>query len=475
MKQRISLLLLTLFSCFSFAGDFQADVTRLLNKHHEPNRAGIIIQSLETGKILFQKNAKQLFAPASTLKLLTAIAALDHLGENFRFQTQLRYRGNMKNHQLHGDLVLHFSGDPTLTHGDLQQLLDHLSKKSIKQINGTIWLDASAYDNQPYAPGWPWEDLSYAYAAPLYAYIIDENRFDLTLQPRKIGQRAALHHRLSSHIIHLHNQTRTTLPKNSCLLRIYSDKHNHYRALGCLNKYIGKQYRKLALRDPLPYIKQLILESLKQQHIKFHGHIRTTWHQRKSKLLATHYSQPLQKIVSDMLKVSDNLVANSLLKKLGQTYYHTQGSWQNGVKALRLTLKHLSGLHFKKWLIDDGAGGSRYNLISPRQLSLFLYMAYQNSKIRQTLMDALATPTKHGTLAHRLTHNKLNHFIHAKTGTFTGASNLAGYVVGPHDTYSFVIFFNNFVGKNKPYQQLQDQLCRRMLQQLYPSAEKNLK
>src|SRR5437867_2981383 len=76
---------------------------------------GIEIVSLKTGACLYEKNAKQLFVPASCLKLFTAGAALSQLGPDFCFETKLLIDGEVTQGTLRGNLYLQGSGDPTFT------------------------------------------------------------------------------------------------------------------------------------------------------------------------------------------------------------------------------------------------------------------------------------------------------------------------------------------------------------------------
>ena len=178
-------------------------------------------------------------------------------------------------------------------------------------------------------------------------------------------------------------------------------------------------------------------------------------------LLAQHDSLPLKAIIKEMIKESDNLMTNAVFKKLGSTYFQSRGTWQNSLQALKKILETTTHIDFTQNLINDGAGLSRYNLLSPKQLSKALYYAYRKSSINAAFVDALPIAGIDGTMAYRLQDQRKKNRIRAKTGSMTGVTSLAGYIATKHHgPVSFVIMVNGFVKPRKPYIFLQDQICR---------------
>ena len=172
---------------------------------------GIMIQSSKTGKILYKKNASQLFTPASIQKLFTATSALLYLKPDFTYQTTITTTSHPVKHSLNDDAYLQFSGDPYLSSKDLLQLFTQLKQNGVNRINGTLYLDTSIFDSVYYPPGWLWDDLSYSFAAPISAANIDQNKFILHLTPAKnIGSNPELSSDLPSSIITLTNHVVTT-------------------------------------------------------------------------------------------------------------------------------------------------------------------------------------------------------------------------------------------------------------------------
>ena len=207
----------------------------------------------------------------------------------------------------------------------------------------------------------------------------------------------------------------------------------------------------------------LIQQGLQDKGITYPGTIRARKAPTDDVVLAEHRSPPLSMVLKEMLKKSDNLTADSLLKKIGEVYYKEPGTWQNGLFALRKILKPTK-IDFKHNLINDGAGLSRYNLIAPRQLTQLLYYAYHHPTIRAVLLQDLPIGGKDGTLIDRLRPTANGEHVHAKTGSMSGVCALAGYVMTRHHvTLTFAIMANGFVGKDLPIIHLEDRICELLI------------
>ncbi len=457
---------------FSFAATktHRPPITLEENLHHILSKAndvkpnvnyGVVIRDAQTGKILYSRQPYHLYAPASVQKLFTAIAALSYLGSDFHFSTKLLTQSQIKDHTLQGDLTVKFSGDPEFKTADLNKLFAKLKDLGINRIHGHVYIDSTDYGPVPYAPGWMWDDLSYSYAAPLSAIIINRNKFLLQFIPAKKGQvRPKIYPILPSGIVTIDNNVTTTSKFiKKCPLTIYSDVHNHYRLAGCLNRDWGQQRRTLAIRDPDVYGKVLVEQALQDNNIGYTG--RVTFHKAPAEavVLAEHQSPPLRKMLKEMLKNSDNLTADSLLKKIGQVYYKEQGTWQNGLNALKKILKP-TGIDFKHSLLNDGAGLSRYNLVTPQQLTKLLYYAYHNPNIKSALIPALPIGGIDGTLIGRMNPISDGRHVHAKTGSMTGVTTLSGYIyTHHHGVLIFAVMMNGFVGKDRPLLHVEDRMC----------------
>lgn len=142
--------------------------------HADPTaQVGIKIISLKDGNTLFEKNSNEKFIPGGSLKIITAAAALQLLGPNFCFETNLYTNGFVDKGVLKGDLFLQGSGDPSLTGNNLDNLIFELKLLNVKEIEGDLVFDATEFDDLPLAPGWMWDEKLLYRDAPVDALIID--------------------------------------------------------------------------------------------------------------------------------------------------------------------------------------------------------------------------------------------------------------------------------------------------------------
>src|SRR5262249_35809087 len=106
---------------------------------------GIIIQD-NSGNIFTLNESKHL-KPASTMKILTAGAALENLGKDFEFKTNLSITGAIKNHVLYGNLYIQAGGDPTFNANSLRIYVNALKSEGIQLIRGNIVVDDSNFSD----------------------------------------------------------------------------------------------------------------------------------------------------------------------------------------------------------------------------------------------------------------------------------------------------------------------------------------
>ena len=341
-------------------------------------------------------------------------------------------------------------------------MMDELHGMRIKRITGHVYVDNYAYNQVPYPPGWIWDDLSYSYAAPMNAIIIDHNKFVAHFNPSKtVGRAPKITTNLPYGVVHFKNNMQSTRTySEACPVTIYSDMHNNYRVAGCLDNRWGTQSRSLAVRDVLRFAKVEVADMLAARAIRYDGIIGQRHTPQHATPLVVHASQPLSHVIRHMLKKSDNLYTNAIFKKIGETYYNRPGSWQNSLMAVKKILGKETGIDFKHSMFTDGVGLSRYNLITPHQLAKLLFFIYHNAAIKPSLLAALPIAGIDGTLRGRMASDARGERVRAKTGSMTGVSTLAGYVITRHHgTLAFAIMMNDFVGGLGRYRHLQDRIC----------------
>ena len=124
----------------------------------ERSQCGLMVYDLTADSVVFTYNHRQTMRPASTMKLLTAITAIDVLGGSYLLRTSLYYKGDISNRTLTGDLYLVGGMDPRFNNDDLTAFIESLRRLGVDTIRGNIVADRSFKDEDPFGEGWCWDD-----------------------------------------------------------------------------------------------------------------------------------------------------------------------------------------------------------------------------------------------------------------------------------------------------------------------------
>ncbi|MBR1447887.1 MAG: D-alanyl-D-alanine carboxypeptidase/D-alanyl-D-alanine-endopeptidase [Prevotella sp.] len=121
-------------------------------------QVGLMVWDLTDNRSLFACNHRQLLRPASTMKVLTAVTALDVLGGDYQFTTSLYYKGEILGRTLMGDLYCVGGMDPAFSRDDLKAFAESLYQVGIDTICGKVVADLSMKDTLKWGEGWCWDD-----------------------------------------------------------------------------------------------------------------------------------------------------------------------------------------------------------------------------------------------------------------------------------------------------------------------------
>lgn len=124
----------------------------------ETSQLGMMVWDLTDDTLLFEHHARHAMRPASTMKLLTSIAALDYLGGEHRMGTSLYCQGIIEHNTLRGDLILSGEMDPLFDTVALGVFIDSLQRMGIDTLRGNIVADRSFKDTLMWGEGWCWDD-----------------------------------------------------------------------------------------------------------------------------------------------------------------------------------------------------------------------------------------------------------------------------------------------------------------------------
>ncbi|MCL1611094.1 D-alanyl-D-alanine carboxypeptidase/D-alanyl-D-alanine endopeptidase [Marseilla massiliensis] len=134
-------------------------IDRLLgNELFNRSQVGLMVYDLTADSAIYCHNERQLLRPASTMKVVTAIAAIDRLGGSFQFKTTLSYTGAIEDGVLNGDVYLVGGFDPRFNSDDMGSFVDGIRRMGIDTIRGRIVADKSMKDADMLGEGWCWDD-----------------------------------------------------------------------------------------------------------------------------------------------------------------------------------------------------------------------------------------------------------------------------------------------------------------------------
>jgi D-alanyl-D-alanine carboxypeptidase/D-alanyl-D-alanine-endopeptidase (penicillin-binding protein 4) len=154
-------------------------------------------------------------------------------------------------------------------------------------------------------------------------------------------------------------------------------------------------------------------------------------------------SKRLADVGATMMKMSQNLYAETLLKTIGLQVSGV-GSTAAGRAVLDSTLSSW-GVAAGEALEVDGSGLSRYNLVTPDALATVLRHVYQDERLRDPFIATLPRAGVDGTLGDRMKGTPAADNVNAKTGSFSNARSVAGYLrTLDGEPFEFVIMANNY-------------------------------
>ncbi|PQZ95479.1 MULTISPECIES: D-alanyl-D-alanine carboxypeptidase/D-alanyl-D-alanine-endopeptidase [Pseudomonas] len=432
----------------------------------------LMVRDVRSGSTLYQHNPRTRLIPASNLKLLTTAAAMDVLGPQYRFSTQLLSNGAQQGERLTGNLYLKGLGDPTLQFADYQALAAQLASQGVRQIQGDLVFDDTFFDAERLGVDWAQDDESTYYGAQISALTVSPNTdFDAgTLlvtarAPLAPGQPVSVAVSPSTDYVQLSNRA-VSGPGNS-----YGITRQHGTNLLQLTGALapGKQSRQwVSVWEPTQLVANLFEQALAQQGIQVLGRrVIGGASPATARLLAEHRSAPLQALITPLLKLSNNNMSEALLKAMGRKASNA-GTAQAGVAAVAAFLQR-QGIDPSTLIQVDGSGLSRRNLVSSQTLTdLLLASARQpwfNAWYAALPIAGNSERMTGGSLRYRLRGTAAENNLHAKTGSMAGVSSLSGYITdagGRRLVFSMVS--NNYLSDAAPIRGLENRVVLALTQ-----------
>ncbi len=426
--------------------------------------AGLIVLVAESGEMLFSHNAERRFTTASTTKLVTGAVALQRLGPDHTWQTVIRAAGGLAGGTLTGDLWVVGGGDPLLRRETLESMARSVRSAGITRITGDLVGDDRAFAGPPWGRGWMWDDLYGSWAAGVSALQLSPARISAELRPGpQIGAPATLHILEEGTRLPIRNEVRTGAPGSDIRLEYLPEGPGEEVALsGWIPSDASRVPLGFAAPHPTRYFLDRFGRALEAAGVTLEGRRRRVRLDERAGAIAwerSFRSAPLHEAVSRLLKVSDNQVAETLLRTLGTL--NGDGSADAGLEMVESTLAGW-GIDPDAFSLADGSGMSRYNEISPSALARLLRRTTQLPHYR-LFHDALPVSAVDGTLSRRFRSTAASRVVRAKTGSLAGVRALAGFADdGDGETLIFALLLNGYDAPDDVATALEDLLVEQL-------------
>jgi D-alanyl-D-alanine carboxypeptidase/D-alanyl-D-alanine-endopeptidase (penicillin-binding protein 4) len=381
------------------------------------------------------------FNPASTIKLLTAHAALSLLGPGYIWRTEVLAAGEQRDETLAGDLVFRGSGDPRLRVEDLWLIVQRLRAAGLRRVAGDVVLDRSAFatishDDAEF-DGEPWRP----YNTGADALLVNLKTAAFTFVPDPAGGPVR--------VLMQPALTGVTPPDTVPALdgpcfdwrgRLQGDFSDPRRPAfrGGFAVACGERTLHVSLLSHVEYFDALFRALWQGAGGQLDGAVRAGTAPPDARRLALHESRPLSELLRDMNKNSNNVMARQIYLTLGREATQAPADPQRAADAVRGWLKQ-RGMSMPELVLDNGTGLSRIERISAGSLARLLADAYTSATMPE-FMASLPLAGVDGTMRSRLA---VSGRAHVKTGLLNEVRALAGYVLADSGRRYVVVLLVN--------------------------------
>jgi D-alanyl-D-alanine carboxypeptidase/D-alanyl-D-alanine-endopeptidase (penicillin-binding protein 4) len=408
----------------------------------------VFIQDARTDEVILALNGDLPRKPASTIKVLTTIVALDTLGPAHTWTTRAYATAPIKQGVLNGDLVIVGGGDPYLTAERWWSFVNQLRQSGLTTVNGDIVIDRSlfaplvedraSFDQQPQR----------SYNVVPDALMVNFQTSTFTIGPGADPKLASINvDPLPANLI-LNNSVR--LSGGGCRraqqgLRFETPQGasgNALTILGTAPRTCGRYSVTRAVMSAPEYAYGTFRTLWEQSGGTIKGKLRLEQLPAKAHLIHEFDSLTLGEIVRLVNKYSNNVMARHLLLTLAAEKYGAPATTDNGRRAVHAWLAEKQ-IDIPGFTLDNGSGLSREERITARGLGQILYAGW-HSQFMPEFVASLPLAGTDGTLRNRFNAAGMRGRIRMKTGHMDDVSSLAGYVNAVSgNTYIVAIIVNS--------------------------------
>lgn len=417
--------------------------------------ASLHVINSETGETVFEKNAAVGLPTASTLKVITSITALDILGKDYTYKTKLYYAGEIDSvGVLHGDVVIHGEGDPTLgsnryAHTKEDVVLAKWKKAimdyGIKSINGRIIADDRMYNGIDVPGGWPWTDIGNYYGAGISSLNWRENSSGINFKVNDIQKPAPIEN-TTSDLSYLKLINHVTVGGKGTGDNVYAYSGPYSEKIIIKGTY-GQDLKKtveISLPDPAYDLAYNLSKVLAIDSIDVAQGITTGQRlfeeglqvPKSTKDLNTHISPALHEIVYWFNRRSINLYGEALLRSIANIS-GGKISTSDGAKYLKKYWEQKLNIRSSELDVVDGSGLSPQNNVTTKAMNQIMQYALKRPWFAE-FNNSLPT------------YNEMT----MKSGTINGTLGYTGYHTAKDGKkYTFSLLVYNYDGSGSQMRQ----------------------
>ncbi|MEM9281571.1 MAG: D-alanyl-D-alanine carboxypeptidase/D-alanyl-D-alanine-endopeptidase [Verrucomicrobiota bacterium] len=396
--------------------------------------------------------------PASTMKAITTATAIEVLGPDFRFKTELQTAGTLDEAgTLTGHLVIRGGGDPTLGASNIASTFSKwqtaLREAGIKKIEGSIVGDATLFGDKQVPDTWQWNDFGNYYGSGASGLTFHQNLFYCSFRPGSVGARAdftGTDPKLPG--IEFINEMRTGTSSSGDQGYIYGNPHGKVIYLrGTVPGGRSSFTIKGSLPEPAFFCARAFTKHLNNNGLPVSGEPTTVRLMKIAgeslaarEVIHEQESNPLTSIMWATNMKSNNLQAECMHRMIAVE----KGDTGTTKAASKLVEEHwrAKGVDMTGYFMDDGCGLSRSNIVTTRQMTMILYYAAQHEDFPK-FYGTLPVAGKSGTLRSIGGGTAAAGRVVAKSGTISRVRNYSGYVnTRSGKRYAFALFVNNYSG-----------------------------
>ena len=428
----------------------------------------IYIENLDTGEPLLTWNEEVPRNPASVVKLLTTLVALDLLGPAYTWKTEVYVVGELNAGVLEGDLLLKGYGDPWLVTERVWQMIREIRQRGINRISGDLLIDDSYFDV-------PYHDPAEFDREPLRAYNVAPNALLTNFKVVRYyfepdRKSATVDIRVDPPLDNLRVENKLKIVPGRCrgFQRGITIKPNHAVdhmimsgefPSGCNSYEMG---RTALSHNQFTY--GLFKNIWEESGGEFSGSYWNVIKPEKAKPFLVFSSWPLADVITKVNKHSNNVMARQLLLTLGAEEFAVPGTEEGGRLVVAKWLQDRQ-LDPTELILDNGSGLSRESRIPARILGKLLRYAWKSPYMPE-FMSSLSISGLDGTLARRFRDGPLTGKAHIKTGRLDNVAAIAGYLQSRSGSrYSVVALQNHTDVHRGPGEEVQAALLRWLYEQ----------